>query len=405
MPKRIDITDDLKAKVITNMGSEPTWEQIAVFEMTAVTSLPLNQAGSIYHNARITNETFQEAADFINQGGFVPFHTVHNSKGEVPVGRVFYGERLFNPAGYYELRVLAFIDLTAHADLANKIDNGIVEEVSIGMFFKELLCATCGDNLLNRDPTVWLKSRTCANGHFLGSGLHYLRPHGLGEFRELSAVSKGASTNAKILDSRRTLLVQDFNNPDLPLAANLKSPELMLFTYPTNLNAFACGEDPMLIAELQSKLSSVESNYLELQTILTAAEAKVLALEASATAQLAAAAETLAATQAQVAALEAAKSEAEAAKVTVEAALSTTQAQVVALEAAKSEAEAKVADLAVIQVKLTQFEAAETAKLSQRPFRIPLGGVAGLNAAHSDADKPKTTAVGASSAFKTPKRN
>jgi multidrug efflux pump subunit AcrA (membrane-fusion protein) len=123
----------------------------------------------------------------------------------------------------------------------------------------------------------------------------------------------------------------------------------------------------------------------------------VLDLEASATTQLAAAAETLAATQAQVVALEAAKSEAEAAKVTAEAAK-------VTAEAALAAAEAKVADLAVIQAKLTQFEDAETAKLSQRPFRIPLNGVAGLNASHSDAEKSKPSAAGVSSAFKTPNR-
>ena len=60
MPKRIDITDDIKAKVIANMGSEPTWEQIAVFEMTAVTSLPLSKKWSIFDQAQITAQTFED---------------------------------------------------------------------------------------------------------------------------------------------------------------------------------------------------------------------------------------------------------------------------------------------------------------------------------------------------------
>ena len=126
-------------------------------------------------------------------------------------------------------------------------------------------------------------------------------------------------------------------------------------------------------------------------TIETAAEAKAAQIEESAaiaTTKLADAEQAIAATQAQVDTLEAAKNELEATKVELEAAKATAEAQ-----------------LAEAQAKVKVFEDAETAKLSQRPFRIPLGGVAGLNAAHSDADKPKTTAVGASSAFKTPKRN
>lgn len=374
MPKRIEITDDIKAKVLANVGSEPNWEQIAVFEMTAVTSLPLNKKWSIFDQAQITAQTFEEAAQYLATGGFVPFHTLHQQGYEIPVGRVFYGESQVNPKGFNELRVLAFIDLTAHEDLANKIDNGIVEEVSVGMSFKQLLCSACGDDLMADESKLW--AQTCGNGHVIGMGGHHLKPHGLGQFRELSAVSKGASNGAKILGMQKRTLAADFGKPELALAANLKSPEFMLFTQHADLDSEPLGEDPVLIAELQTKL--------------TAAEAKVLDLEASAATQLAAAAETLAATQAQVAALEAAKSEAEAAKTTAEAALAA--------------AEAKVADLAIVQAKLTQFEDAETAKLSQRPFRIPLNGVAGLNASHSDAEKSKPSAAGVSSAFKTPNR-
>ncbi len=77
-----------------------------------------------------TAQTFEEAATYLNSGGYVPFHTLHNQGYEIPVGRVFYGEAQKNIKGFDELRVLAFIDLTAHEDLANKIDNGVVEEVN-----------------------------------------------------------------------------------------------------------------------------------------------------------------------------------------------------------------------------------------------------------------------------------
>lgn len=388
MPKRIEITDDIKAKVIANMGSEPNWEQVAIFEMTAVTSLPLNKKWSIFDKAQITAQTFEEAAAHLNSGGFVPFHTLHQQGYEIPVGRVFYGEAQKNIKGYDELRVLTLIDLTAHADLAAKIDNGIVEEVSVGMSFKQLLCSACGDDLMANEDSLW--SYTCANGHVIGMGDHYVKPNGLGQFRELSAVSKGASNGAKILGFQKRTLAADFGKPELALVASLKSPELMLFTSPANLDSEPeLGEDPVVIAELQAKLTAAEAKAAEVQAKLTAAEAKAAQIEESAaiaTTKLADAEQAIAATQAQVDTLEAAKSEIEAAKVDAETKL--TQAQ---------------ADLTAAQAKVTEFEDAAKAQLSQRPFRIPLGGVANLNATHTDTVKPKTTAVGTSPAFKTPK--
>ena len=378
MPKRITVTDDIKAKVLANMGSEPNWDQIAVFEMTAVTSLPLNKKWTLFDKAQITAQTFEEAATYLNSGGFVPFHTLHQQGYEIPVGRVFYGEAQKNAKGYDELRVLAFIDLTAHADLAAKIDNGIVEEVSVGMSFKQLLCSACGDDLMANEESLW--NYTCANGHVIGMGDHYVKPNGLGQFRELSAVSKGASNGAKILGLQKRTLAADFGNPKLGLVAHLKSPEFMLFTPPANLDNE--GEDPVLIAELQSKLAAADAEKVTLQGQLTATQAKVAELETA-----------KAGSDAKVAELETAKTELETAKADAEAKL-------VELEAAKTTAETS---LVAAQTELTQFKDAQAVQLAQRPFRIPLGGVSNLNATHTDAVKPKTPAVGQSPAFKTPK--
>lgn len=378
MPKRITVTDDIKAKVLANMGSEPNWDQIAVFEMTAVTSLPLNKKWTLFDKAQITAQTFEEAATYLNSGGFVPFHTLHQQGYEIPVGRVFYGEAQKNAKGYDELRVLAFIDLTAHADLAAKIDNGIVEEVSVGMSFKQLLCSACGDDLMANEESFW--SYTCANGHVIGMGDHHVKPNGLGQFRELSAVSKGASTGAKILTMQKRTLAADFGNPKLGLVAHLKSPEFMLFTPPANLDNE--GEDPVLIAELQSKLAAADAEKVTLQGQLTATQTKVAELETA-----------KANADAKVVELETAKTELETAKANAEA-------KVVELEAQHTESHTA---LVAAQTELTQFKDAQAVQLAQRPFRIPLGGVSNLNATHTDAVKPKTPAVGQSPAFKTPK--
>lgn len=389
MPKRIDITDEIKAKIKANMGSEPNYDQIAVFEMTAVTSLPLSKRWSIYDKAQITMATFEEAAAYLNQGGFVPFHTLHNQGYEIPVGRVFYGEAQKNAKGFDELRVLAFIDTAAHADLADKMDNGIVEEVSVGMSFKQLLCSACGDDLLSDMGKVW--DRTCANGHVIGMGDHHVKPNGLGVFSELSAVSKGASQGAKILGMQKRNLAASLERSDLALAASVKAdPELMLFTPHANLDTTNEGEDPVLIAELQAKLDAAEAEKVALTAAKDAAEAK------------------LATAEAEKATLVAAKDAAEAEKVTLtaakdtaEAELATVKTELEAATTAKTEAESK---LVAAQNELQGLKDAESARLSVRPFKIPLGGIQGLDATHTDvAAKSKPVVAGPSPAFKTPK--
>lgn len=368
MPKRIDITDEIKAKIKANMGSEPNYDQIAVFEMTAVTSLPLSKRWSIYDKAQITMATFEEAAAYLNQGGFVPFHTLHQQGYEIPVGRVFYGEAQKNTKGFDELRVLAFIDTAAHADLADKMDNGIVEEVSVGMSFKQLLCSACGDDLLSDLGKVW--DRTCANGHVIGMGDHHVKPNGLGVFSELSAVSKGASQGAKILGMQKRNLAASLGKFDLALTAHIKEdPELMLFTPHANLDTTNEGEDPVLIAELQAKLDAAEAEKVALTAAKDAAEAEKVTLTA--------------------------------AKDAAEAELATIKTELEAATTAKTEAESK---LVAAQNELQGLKDAEATRLSVRPFKIPLGGIQGLDATHTDvAAKSKPVVAGPSPAFKTPK--
>ncbi len=389
MPKRIDITDEIKAKIKANMGSEPNYDQIAVFEMTAVTSLPLSKRWSIYDKAQITMATFEEAAAYLNQGGFVPFHTLHKQGYEIPVGRVFYGEAQKNAKGFDELRVLAFIDTAAHADLADKMDNGIVEEVSVGMSFKQLLCSACGDDLLSDMGKVW--DRTCANGHVIGMGDHHVKPNGLGVFSELSAVSKGASQGAKILGMQKRNLAASLERSDLALAASVKAdPELMLFTPHANLDITNEGEDPVLIAELQAKLDAAEAEKAALAAAKTEAETKLATAEA----------EKVALTTAKDTA-EAEKVALTTAKDTAEAELATVKTELEAATTAKTEAESK---LVAAQNELQGLKDAESARLSVRPFKIPLGGIQGLDATHTDvAAKSKPVVAGPSPAFKTPK--
>ena len=379
--KRIELTERIKSFITTSVGDTIDYEKIAAFEATAVTSLPLNKRGSVFDKGQITAETFIEAANLINTGTFVPLHTLHEQGYEIPVGRLFYGEHVKSNQGTDELRVLFFVDGTS-PDLISRLDTGVIEEVSVGMQFKRLLCSTCNIDLMEDNESIW--SQTCKNGHVMGMGSNHVKPDGVANFREMSLVSKGASNGAKVLGAQKRLLASAYYKDGSALAASLKDPEFMLFGSPTKL----AEEDPMLIAELQAKLAKAEGDLTLTATAKTEAEGKVAVLEAAKV--------TL---EADKVALEAAKTEAEGKVAILEAAKTEADAAKVVLEAAKTEAEAK---LAAAETEVATLKAAQTATLTQRPFKLPMGGVANLNTTTTDSEKPNTVTTG-SNAFRTPK--
>ena len=372
--KRIELTERIKAFIKASVGDDIDYEKIAAFEATAVTSLPLNKRGSVFDRGQITAETFIEAANLINTGTFVPLHTLHEQGYEIPVGRLFYGEHVKSNQGTDELRVLFFLDGTS-PDLISRLDTGTIEEVSVGMQFKRLLCSTCNIDLMEDNESIW--SQTCKNGHVMGMGSNHVKPDGVANFREMSLVSKGASNGAKVLGAQKRLLASAYYKDGSALAASLKDPEFMLFGSPTKL----AEEDPMLIAELQAKLAKAEGDLTLTATAKTEAEGKVAVLEAAKTEA-----------EGKVAVLEA--------KLAAEAENNSgLAASITAWEAAKTEAEAK---LLAAETELAPLKAAQTATLTQRPFKLPMGGVANLNATTTDSEKPKTVTTG-SNAFRTPK--
>jgi phage baseplate assembly protein gpV len=264
------------------------------------------------------------------------------------------------------------------------------------MQFKRLLCSTCGTDLIGN--ALAIKTKTCENGHVMGMGLSYIRADGLADFLELSLVSKGASNGAKILGAQKRLLASTHYEESYQLAASFKDLELTLFGSPTEL----AEEDPMLIAELQAKLTKAEGDLTLTATAKTEAEGKVAVLEA-AKVTLEADKVTLEAAKTEaegkVAVLEAAKTEADTQLAALQAAKTEADAAKVVLEAAKTEAEAK---LLAAETELAPLKAAQTATLTQRPFKLPMGGVANLNTTTTDSEKPKTVTTG-SNAFRTPK--
>lgn len=359
MPKRIPLTDDIKAMITASVGSEINFDQVAVFEAAAVTGRPINQRYSIYDGAVVQPDAMQAMAEHLNSGKFVPLHLMHEQRWSLPSGRLFQGKLGVDSENIPQLHTLFYID-TSDEDgsaLAAKVDNGTIEEVSIGFMAEKLLCSACNFDFMQDEDALW--DRTCANGHVLGMGGHHLKLSGLKSLLELSLVSKGASTGAKVLAEKKRLLASQFES----LAASCHNPErIALFASPT----LAEEVDMKELEELKASFDALK------QTVDTQAEA-------------------LKAAQAKIDE-QAAKIDEQNTKLTELSALGEKVDGLDQLSASVTEATTKVAAL---ETQLAQTPSKPTAQ----PFKIPLDGVQNLRAA---ADQVVTSqSTGRTQSFKT----
>jgi hypothetical protein len=271
MAKRIPITDELKTAIKKSVGGDVKFDNLAVYEAIAVTSRPIVQRG-LYSGATVERDLMEAAADKINTGEFVPLHLVHDQPwGGLPVGRLFQAGVSKDPMDQADqLHTLFYLDEGTEEGktLASKVDNGVIEEVSIGMMAEKLLCSECNFDYLSDEDALW--DRCCPEGHMLGKGNFHLKLSGLKKLMELSLVSKGASTGAKVLAERKRLLASQFE----VLAADGYNPErVALFASPT------LGEevDMKEIEELKAGLAALTAKVEEQAVALTTAQATITA--------------------------------------------------------------------------------------------------------------------------------
>lgn len=178
--------------------------KVAVFEAEALNTLPVSKRGSIYDKARHSESTLKAMAAAIIASGGIALAIAHDmqmmAEGKVFKGEVFSGEH--GP----ELRVLFYV-LNSDTKLVEKLDTGIIDEVSVTIIGKALLCSECGWDFLGADATMahfW--DRTCANEHEIGIDGVHLTVSGLDTWYEMSLVQKGAAKNPKIQSKSKTLM-------------------------------------------------------------------------------------------------------------------------------------------------------------------------------------------------------
>lgn len=380
--KQVKITDDILTQIERVTGTTVDADNIVVFEAAAASTRPISKVGSVYNGARMSRQLLEDMADALNTGAeSVPLHTLHMQGGEIPKGRVFQGSVADEPDGSATLRAMFYLPL-AEKELIEKINLGILDEVSVGTKSKQALCSKCGFDYFGSEADfTHFFSQTCGNDHTIGEDGTHLKLVGLDKWMELSLVSRGASDKPKILSRAKQLLSKEEHDR---IAADGKPVEaLFLFTSMAtetpempkkNLEATEANE-------ANAEGEEEEENGQEENPETTGSEGETPGGAEEEEFDAAAAFETL---QAQLAEL--------ATKLTPEA--EEPEATVEELQAELAAAQAKIADLEAAANEPEGGNAAEEEQLE-----LPVGGVAA--SAVEDAQSLQATGGGRASAFKT----
>lgn len=232
MAKTVEITPKIE-EWIRGAMNDPEFDtsNVSVFEAYLVSTRPIQKRGSIFDKGRIQPSVLNAMADWVAQGNAVPIHTLHNSE-MLPVGRAFYAATEEMDDGEYALRGLLYID-NSEEDLVQKVNNGTVDEVSVGLSTEKILCSECDFDFKGDEADIInILEQTCENGHTMGQNGAHVRMVGFDRWLETSLVSRGASQNSKVLSRAKQGLGKEERER---LAANGVAPEATILVATSNI--------------------------------------------------------------------------------------------------------------------------------------------------------------------------
>jgi hypothetical protein len=305
--KRLELTPQLQQLIKDRVGEDVSLDGIAVFEAISLNNKPLpGKKGTIWEGAVATPLTLKQIKDKIDGGFTIPLQLNHDMVN-LPTGRVFDAGLNYADDGSFELRTLFYLD-ASEAELASKIDQGIVDEVSISFLPTSYLCSECGWDYLGEGANFEnFFTRTCANDHKVGEDGVHVNMVGLADLIELSLVARGAAANPKIVGRSASklapasaqrlaargfeidgLVCQASRGEDLVNTDKLVADLVAAQTQVGVLTAAAEGHQAALTAAnqrvtaIQAELTAAQEQVTELETQLTAAKDESKASEAGA---------------------------------------------------------------------------------------------------------------------------
>lgn len=233
--KQLQKTQKLTEILRAALGPDAELNDLAVFESISLNTLPLDKAGSIFDQGVVSATTLRTMAAITNDSKYIPLHTMHQQSSELPVGRVFHAETKERVAGSVlvsDLHTLFYISKNSvqGQELIDKLDTGVVNEVSVGFRAAQLLCSECQFDYRGPDADIMnILDQTCNEGHTIAENGVHLVLEGVDKFLELSLVSRGAADNTQILNRQQAVIAQDEGLRYLAASSNVSNDIAFIF--------------------------------------------------------------------------------------------------------------------------------------------------------------------------------
>lgn len=257
MAKKIQIDPRLQELIEKKCGKDIDMSKFSVYQARVVSTEPISQ-NSWYDKAQMAHSTIFELADLINEDiRNTPIQTMHDGT-VLPIGRLIAGKAVEEDNGVTALYA-DFMVSNEYTDIISRLDSGIIDEVSIGMAGKKLICSECGTDMMELDEGTRMMAyftNSCpeCDGVFGKNGVH-LNIVGVKRLSEVSLVGRGAAKNPKILDTAKQISLAASGEQ---LKASLRDlSELVSDVYLDG--KFVNEEGSMTLEELMAKLNEIET--------------------------------------------------------------------------------------------------------------------------------------------------
>jgi hypothetical protein len=244
------------ARLRSSYGTDASVDNLAVYEVVLGNRLPLRKTGGLFKDARLASSLLLEMVQKVNEES-IPVQLQHDTS-TTPFGRLFsatnYGE---------EARGLIAIDQTAHADLVAKMDNGTIDQVSVGMVNTKLLCSRCGFNYADPKAYEYRYDLTCDKEHQIGVDGTHVEVSGLDSFFEVSLVGQGAVRGARVIGPSESAFKDNAR-----LAASSAATGDAIATHLTATPAEPDEDDMLNAADFTTQLTSATEGRVRAETNL-----------------------------------------------------------------------------------------------------------------------------------------
>lgn len=275
MSKDIILSPELIEKFHQKFGADVDYNNFYIIKVRAISTEPVHQ-NTIFDGAVLSGPSIHEMKDLINYTDEnIGVLTMHDSS-ELNVGRVFYAEVADEGGPTALYAYLAILKTDDTKDLIAKIDNNVLDEVSVSFTPKHAVCSKCDFDYMGEEADImnWL-TQTCPEGHTIGVDGCHLNLSGIEHFSEISIVNRGAATHAKILQEKSTPHYSEEELQELAASANVA--ELYVATFTNKLEKKMTVEKTNEIL-LDEKIAELQAENAELKKSLDLAE-KVKDLE------------------------------------------------------------------------------------------------------------------------------